>query len=407
MFQQFTPFEYLLIEAANNKGMDKVTYTQRIDWVRSNLDNLEDFYDVAKEPFLYKKAVKNIRDVQAGKPTGALVRFDSVCSGMQLLSVLTRCRKGCEATGAINKPVDERPNAYQEVANVMQGMLGESIEVDPADIKLAVMTALYGSKAEPKKLFTGHQLDAFYAACSTVAPGAFKMLPIMVDAWNPNTDSHSWVMPDGHQVYVPVMISGTLELPIEELDGAVMNTFVTQQAPKDFSVSLAAHITHSVDSYVLRSLVRYCNYDKPKMIKLAKLIQVTLMERNLNMHQVTNCVAKQNLERVNLFDISIVNDINEDNINVYSSEVLRLVAVDINQMLMNDPFDVIVVHDSFISSPLYMNILRGWYNEILARMSNSNLLEFIIEQLLNEPTKIGVFQEDLSEEIRNNSYAIN
>lgn len=81
MFQQFTPFEYLLIEAANNKGMDKVTYTQRIDWVRSNLDNLEDFYDIAKEPFLYKKAVKNIRDVQAGKPTGALVRFDSVNSG--------------------------------------------------------------------------------------------------------------------------------------------------------------------------------------------------------------------------------------------------------------------------------------------------------------------------------------
>lgn len=405
--QTFSPFQYMLIELSNSKGLDKTTYTNRINWARENLDNLEDFYDVAKEPFLYKKAVKNIREVQAGKPTGALVRFDSVNSGMQLLSVLTRCRKGCEATGAINKPVDERPNAYQEVANVMQKLLGESIEVDGDAIKKAVMCSLYGSKAEPKKLFTGHQLDAFYAACSTVAPGAFKMLPIMVGAWNPNTDLHSWVMPDGHQVYIPVMISGTLELPIEELDGAVMNTFVTQQAPKDFSVSLAANITHSIDSYVLRSLVRYCNYDKPKMIKLAKLIQVTLMERNLNMHQVTNCVAKQNLERVNLFDISIVNDINEDNINVYSSEVLRLVAVDINQMLLNDPFDVVVVHDSFSSSPLYTNILRGWYNEILARMSNSNLLEFIIEQLLNEPTKIGVFQEDLSEEIRNNSYAIN
>ena len=84
---------------------------------------------------------------------------------MQLLSVLTRCRKGCEATGAINKPVDERPNAYQEVANVMQKILGESIEVDPADIKLAVMTALYGSKAEPKKLFTGYQLDVIENKC--------------------------------------------------------------------------------------------------------------------------------------------------------------------------------------------------------------------------------------------------
>lgn len=54
-----------------------------------------------------------------------------------------------------------------------------------------------------------------------------------------------------------------------------------------------------------------------------------------------------------------------------------------------------------------MNILRGWYNEILARMSNSNLLEFIVEQLIGEPTKIGVFPNDIADEIRNNSYAIN
>lgn len=269
------------------------------------------------------------------------------------------------------------------------------------------MTALYGSKAEPKKLFSGHQLDAFYDACTIVAPGAFRMLNILRDTWNPNATEHSWVMPDGHYVYIPVMISGTLELPIEELDGAIMNTFITQRGTKDFSVSNIAHVTHSVDAYVLRSLVRYCNYDKEKMVKLDKLIQVTLMERNLSMHQVTNCIAKQNLKRINMFDISIANNINEDNIKVYSSEVLRLVAADINQMLMYEPFDVVVVHDSFGCSPVNMNVLRGWYNEILARMSNSNILEFIVEQLLGEPTTIGVFSNDLSDEIRNNSYAIN
>lgn len=405
--QQFTPFEYMLIETANNKGLDKTTYTQRIEWARSNLDNLEDFYDTSKEPFLFKKAVKNIRDVQAGKPTGAIVRFDSVNSGMQMLSVLTRCVKGCLATGAIDKPVDERPNAYLEVATVMQDLLGESIEVDADAIKTAVMTALYGSRAEPAKLFSGHQLDAFYKACSIVAPGAFRMLNVLRDTWNPNALDHTWTMPDGYEVYIPVMVSGTIELEIEELGGAVMSTFVSDNRPKDFSVSNIAHVTHSVDAYVLRSLVRYCNYDEAKVVEVDKLVQATLMERSLGLNDFDNCPVKAKLERLNMFDISIINDINQDTVADYSTEVLRLVAADVNKMLEHKPFPVITVHDSFGCSPLYMNILRGWYNEILARMSNSNLLEFIVEQLLSEPTKIGVFPNDLAEEIRNNSYAIN
>ena len=49
MFQQFTPFEYLLIEAANNKGMDKVTYTQRIDWLVSGDDGEDSFHSRLKK----------------------------------------------------------------------------------------------------------------------------------------------------------------------------------------------------------------------------------------------------------------------------------------------------------------------------------------------------------------------
>ena len=402
--KQFTPYEYMLIEAANAFGLDKEVYDSRIQWVRDNMDNLEDYAARADEPYLYMKAVKNLRDVQAGKPTGALVRFDSVCSGIQLLSVLTRCRKGCEATGAINS--GKRPNAYLAVQSAMQQILGEAIQIDYKSIKESVMTSCYGSRKVPEKHFSGNRLEAFHKACRQVAPGAFGMLNILRDTWNPNALAHEWVMPDGYYAYVPVMVSDTVQLTIEELNDAVMSTFVNLNQPKDFSVSNIANITHSIDSYVLRTVVRYCNYDKKQVLRVSNLIEASLIERELKGTEPKECAFLKRAKRLNLVDISMINHIDETNVDHISSAVLRVLMTDLNKMLEYEPFDVIPVHDSYGCSPLFMNILRGWYNEVLARLSNSNLLEDIVSQLLGEHSTIKVFDEDIADLIRECDYAI-
>lgn len=400
--QLFTSYQYMLIEVANNYGLDKETYETRLDWVKNNMDNLEELTVNAEEYYLYKKAVKNLRDVQEGKPTGALVRFDAVCSGIQLLSVLTRCQSGCKATGVIN--TGKRPNAYLQVQRTMQELLGEAIEIDYKAIKESVMTSCYGSRAVPKKHFSGDRLDAFYAACRTVAPGAFNLLPVLQNTWNPNTLVHEWDMPDGYHVYIPVMETDTVELNLANLDGFGMSTLVTKNVTKDFGVANIANITHSIDAYVLRSLIRYCNYDKEHVTHMANIIEAELIERSLNGKHIDTCETKERMAKLNLVDISIINNLD---VSKTSDVLLKVLSKDLNSMLEHKPFEVVPVHDCFGCSPVNMNTLRKWYNEILARLSNSNLLADIISQLVGSEVSLKVFPEDISELIRESDYAIN
>lgn len=402
-FTPFTPYQYMLINVANTFGLDKKLYPERIQWVKDNMNNLESFYDVADEPFLFMKAVKDLRDVQAGKPTGTIIRFDANCSGIQLLSVLTRCISGCKATGAIN--TDERPSAYTQVQDTMSDILGRPVIATYDAIKEAVMTSCYGSKKVPEDLFSGEELVAFHKACYIVAPGAFGMLNPMKNTWDKNAKAHSWVMPDNYHAHVPVMVTDIIKLTVEELGGYEMSTLITENRPKKYAVSNIANITHSIDGYVVRSLVRYCNYDTVKVKKLRSLI---INELNSRVDESeTNTAILDRLKELNLLDITIIDDIYPSNVHEYPREVLELLITDLNLMLSYEPFEVIPVHDCFGVSPLYMNQLRFWYNEILARLSNSNLLEDILSQLYKDKVNLKVFSEDISDRIRSADYPIN
>ena len=79
--KEFNPMQYLAIDIANQFGLDKVTYEERIQWVKDNLNYLEEYGNEAEEPLLYYKAVKALRTAQAGKPIGHTVALDSASSG--------------------------------------------------------------------------------------------------------------------------------------------------------------------------------------------------------------------------------------------------------------------------------------------------------------------------------------
>jgi hypothetical protein len=116
--QTFTGYEYLLIDAANHFGLDKEIFEERIKWTAANLDKLEDHIDSADEAALFATTVMAIRKAQQGKPSGHMVGFDSVCSGMQIMSALTGCESGAEATGLINP--NERADAYTKLTQFMR-----------------------------------------------------------------------------------------------------------------------------------------------------------------------------------------------------------------------------------------------------------------------------------------------
>lgn len=135
-FTEFTPYEYLLINLANHFGLDKEVYSKRINFIKANMNDLEDMITDAEEPELFLASLMQLRKVQRKEPVGALVSIDAVCSGIQILSALVRCKLGAKATGLIN--TGKRPNAYLLVQQAMERILDTEIEISYKDIKRAV-----------------------------------------------------------------------------------------------------------------------------------------------------------------------------------------------------------------------------------------------------------------------------
>ena len=151
--QTFTGWQYLLIDVANQYGLDKETFDNRIIWTTKNLANLEVLAKAKewKEKPLYIAAVMALREAQQGRSTGHLVGFDAVCSGMQIMSAITGCEAGAKATGLID--TGKRPDAYAYVTDTMSQMLGKSLPQGRKMAKEATMTCLYGSKKQPEAIF--------------------------------------------------------------------------------------------------------------------------------------------------------------------------------------------------------------------------------------------------------------
>src|SRR5690606_34985763 len=156
-------------------------------------------------------------------PTGHLVGFDACNSGLQVMSAVTGCAKGAALTGLIDP--DNRVDAYGEITSSMNKRLKLNqlkVNIDRASAKDAVMTSLYGSKRNPKKIFGEDtpELAAFYTTMADETPGAWELLHDLLASWQPYALFHAWKMPDGYDVknLVKESIEDTLE--IDELDHA-------------------------------------------------------------------------------------------------------------------------------------------------------------------------------------------
>ena len=252
--KHFSALDYLCIDIANNVGKqgdflgDKDTFENRIQWVKDNINNLPDYYAKAEDKYQYIKAVMALADVLAGKPTGHTVALDAICSGISIMSAITGCLKGCKATGLV--ATGYRPDAYTAVTDVMNRMLskqGIQVSVSRAEAKQAIMTSAYGSTKKPKEIFGEDtpELRAFEDACMEVAPEAFKLMGVMISAWNPNALEHSWYMPDAFSVKIKVLEQKETKIYIKELDDACVTMTTKENKPVKRGVSLVANFAHS------------------------------------------------------------------------------------------------------------------------------------------------------------------
>lgn len=413
--QTFTAFEYLCIDAANHLGLDKELFQVRIDYIINRINDLEDLADEApaKTRPLYLKAVQAIRDAQHGRPVGHPVGFDAICSGIQILSALSGCEKGADATGLVDP--DRRADAYTDVTTAMgQVMQGEFI-VDRREVKEATMTACYGSKAVPEEIFGEDtpELAAFYEGAMRVAPGAFTLLQELKETWQPFALKHSWVLPDNFHVHVKVMEDMESRIEVDELDHASFTYYFKDNVGKEQGVSNVANVTHSVDAYLLRCLIRRCDYDRPLALEAKELIDNELTARACGLEGLAPHEAPEPLrtyleryEATRMADVVILPYLSGESIGYLSHDHLCRLQDVVAGMLAYRPFHVLSVHDEFKCLPGNMNHLRQQYINLFAEMAESEILTDIFQQLMGVQGTYQKLSHNLADKIRQSNYAI-
>ena len=414
--QFYTGWQYLLIDAANAFGHDKLLFEERIEWATNNLNNLEALGDEAETKPLYLKAVFAIRKAQQGIPTGHLVGLDATCSGIQVMSALTGCVAGADSTGMINPNV--RADAYSKCTAVMAEDLGNAVDVSRGDAKQALMTSFYGSKAQPKEIFGEKtpELAAFYKAALVIAPGAWELLQDLLASWNPYALSHSWKLPDGYDARVKVMKKKEARIEVDELDHATFTYEFYENEGAKSGLSNVANMTHSMDAWVLRSMHRRCNYDRQRAEYADRCIEAELIERSIHgansPEMIEECMTKElktyieHYERSSIADIVILPHLDQATVICLSTEHLQALAKILTGMLQYQPFELVTVHDEFKAHANNMNWVRWQYKEIMAEIADSEVLNDLLGQLHGFSGNFNKLSFNLGDQIRNSNYSL-
>lgn len=398
--QTFTGLHYLQIDIASNFGLDKLDWDDRIAWTVAHEHKLEDLVRQAETPAMYHAAVQAYRKAQKGQPTGYAISMDAASSGLQLLALLTGCEKSARLCGVVS--TGHREDAYTVIYKAMCAEIGDAARIDRKDTKVAIMTSLYSSTAEPRRVFgEGDLLRIFYRTMETMAPGAWALNQALKDLWQPDALSHDWVLPDNFHAHVKVMKSVTRYVQFQNTPVPV--TLQVNEGTRE-GRALGPNVIHSVDGMIVREMHRRCSFDAWMLDRLTWLLshqaqfegtratrkQDRLVQRLWELYQASGFLSARILDLLDAQNIGLVDP-----------EVIKKLVLS----LPRKPFPVISIHDCFRCHPNHGNDLRNQYRTILAAIADSTLLTFIASQIVGRylpATKLG----EIGNLVRQSDYAI-
>lgn len=410
--QRFTPKQYLQIDIANNFGLDKRTWNERLAWFEENQGKLHELLPKAEEPALFFAGIQAWEAFQKGEPSGYPISLDATSSGLQLLAVLTGDRSASELCNVVPKLLDfspqaeaERRDGYTVIYKAMLSVLGEGAKIKREDVKQAIMTSLYGSQAVPKKVFgEGDLLRLFFETMKELAPAAWELNEAFLIIWDDQALSNDWVLPDNFHVHVKVMTTttSTVNFLNEPFD---VPTKIN--APVKEGRSLGANTIHSVDGMIVREMTRRCSYD-PAWINLLRQI----LNNEVDSRFATEESQKEARRMVKILWKHYCDSgyLSARILDYIDSDTILMVDADIVQELIDSlpakSFQIFAVHDCFRCLPNYANDLREQYNRQLYLIARSNLLSYLLSQLTGRTIQVDKLDKNLHKDILQTEYAL-
>lgn len=271
----------------------------------------------------------------------------------------------------------------------------------------------------PKVLF-GEGTDAlaaFYQAVEMVAPGAWELLQDLLASWQPWALQHAWKLPDGFDAKVKVMVKQETRIEVDELDHSTFTYEYYVNEGEERGRANVANVIHSIDAFILRELIRRCNYDSA-IVQEAKLnIQEELLSRSLLDYECDPMDLNeeaapefayylQQYRRSGQPSAVIIPFLTRTNVYSMTKPELLQISHMLNDMLQYKPFPVITIHDSFAAHANNVNWVRHWYKEILAELADSEVLSDILSQIHGVPGVVPKRMQGLSAYIRESNYAL-
>ena len=284
---EYSPLDWIKIAVANAYGKDKNSFEERIKWFEENSSKLDTLINKAKDPAYMYAGIMAYEDTLRRKPIGFLVSVDASASGMQVLSTLSGCSKTAALIGLIG---GTRKNVY---ASIKKALEIEGVEYEL--IKEAIMTYFYGSVRVPWRVF-GYKYPLFIKRMAIIAPGAYCCTQLFLNSRDDSSE-YSWSLPDGFRVKAKIFTKKKVGIYIPEMKHTFNHVYDVQESNKR-DVSIAANITHSVDAYVCREMIRRAYDNGFEIITIhydfrCHPLYVNKMRRNYN--EIMAEIAESNL----------------------------------------------------------------------------------------------------------------
>lgn len=405
--ETINPMQWLAVDIANNFGLSHLTYEDRIDWVKRNMGGMGAMEKMAKKPIAYMKSLYALQTAMQGRFSHHPVGLDSSASGMQIMSALMRCRTGCTHTNLIGDKVSD---AYLEATKIYNRINNSRSVFERSLIKQATMTYYYGSVQVPKELFeTKENLESFYEAMELLAPGANKLRGYLLAAWDSRSDMQEWILPDGHEARMPVLVSRNHELVHHDL-GVPITLIVMDQSPVEYSKRTCANMIHSVDAYILRCMTRRMNHNRKQCLDVIQILTDEQLKRSFGKSSGkvsvdSDFLAHQEIfEHTKMVDMAIVPYITAESAELLSTHHLESLKRLLIRITSHKPFQIMTIHDDFRCHANNVSRMADEYRHIMAELSDSNTLSFLLKQLKINVTPVG---SHLGHLIRKSQYGIN
>ena len=154
---------------------------------------------------------------------------------------------------------------------------------------------------------------------------------------------------------------------------------------------------------LVREITRRCDYDPDQLVKINRWVnecrggtsrtreEDKMVMRLADLHRESGFLSARVLEYVDPANMG----------HIEPGALLSLV-----QSLPAKPFQVLSVHDCFRVLPRYGNDLRRQYNRLLAEVSRSDLLSFLVSQIVKRRITVSKIDPDMFDDILETNYAL-